>query len=290
MARVLVIGAGIFGSLAAAELRARGHEVRIEHRPAVDADHEASVVDAARGVDAMLHTAGPFQRRTEAAARAAASLAIPYVDLSDERAFSQRVAAVDARSPILTGMSTAPALAEALVTLARRRGRGGEGGREGSCAMYLGSATRQGPASIAFGVGSRAEGPSIVVDFPGIGRKRAFPARAAFAGAFFVAVGGLGGIAWRFPPVLRLLAPIAAGLPRPGWDKAGALVARVGDRSEAVYAIDRAQRIAILPAIFALEEALAGRTPRRAAQPHAWVDPEALLAFLQASGIQRVSA
>lgn len=270
MARILILGAGNFGSLAAAELAKRGHQSTPMHRPRIDAENEKDVRENAEGFDAILDTAGPFQRRTAAAARAAAALGIPYVDLSDDRAHSTAVAAVEASTPILTGMSTAPALAEALAELARRRDAAGS---PAACAMYLGGANKQGPASMAFAVRSRAVGPSVIVDFGPIGKRRAFPSRAYFDGEFFVAVGGISGIGWRFRPLLKLLAPIASKLPRPGFDTAGAVIAFVGDHREGVHLLERGQRIAILPAVWAIEEALAGRAPKRAALPREWVEP-----------------
>ncbi|HET6403768.1 MAG TPA: hypothetical protein VFH78_03920 [Candidatus Thermoplasmatota archaeon] len=281
-ARILILGAGVFGALAAEELRARGHVAACVSRASgVDVRDAASVGRALAGRDALLHAAGPFQEQRAGAARAAADAGVPYVDLSDDRAFSERVRAVDARTPLLTGMSTTPALAEALAS------RVGEGA---TCAMYVGGANRQGPATMAFAARSRLDGPPLDVDFPRLGRRRAYPARAFFDGPYYVAVGGVRGLGWRFRPLLRALAPVAARLPRLGRDTAGALVAMRGARREALVARERGQRLAVLPAVWAIERALAGEAPPRAALPREWVDAEALLAFVAASGVERVSA
>lgn len=287
LAKVLLIGAGVFGTLAASELRARGHTpiVVSRSRGKVDAADEASVTLALHGHDALLHAAGPFRWREAGAARAAAALGVPYVDISDDRAFSASVRAIDARTPLLTGMSTTPAVAEALASRVRARAHGPV-----ACAMYVGGANRQGPATMEFAARSRASGPPIRVRFPGIGRRAAYPAEAFFDGAFHVAVGGVSGIGWRSRPLLRALAPIASRLPRLGFDTAGAIVAMAGEAREGLHAREGGQRLAVLPAIWALEEALAGRAPPRAALPGEWVDPEALLSFLASNGFTRVSA
>jgi hypothetical protein len=64
----------------------------------------------------------------------------------------------------------------------------------------------------------------------------------------------------------------------------------VGDHREGVHLLERGQRLAILPAVWAIEEALAGRAPKRAALPREWVDPEALVGFMTRHGVSRVSA
>lgn len=285
LARVVVIGSGVFGTLAAEELRARGHDAtNASRRTGLDLQDVPATMRALERADAVLHTAGPFHAQAPSVARAAAALCVPYVDVSDDRAFSAAVAGLDATSPILTGMSTTPALAEALAALVRARG-----GEDVACAMYVGGANRQGPATMAFAARSRAAGPPVRVDFPGVGARRAYPAHAFFDGPFHVAVGGLAGLGWRSRVLLRALAPIAARLPRVGRDTAGALVVMAGEAREALHAREGGQRLAVLPAVWAMEEALAGRTPPRPALPRAWVDPEALVGFLARAGFTRTS-
>lgn len=287
--KILVLGTGVFGTLAATELRQRGHAVKTaSRRTGVNAREEGSVAAALVGHDAILHAAGPFAHTEPGAARAAAKQGVPYVDLSDDREFSARVRGLDATAPLLTGMSTTPAVADALVALARARTDASK--EKGTCAMYVGGANHQGPATMEFAARSRGHGPSMWVDFPGIGRRRAFPARAFADAEFYVAVGGVSGLGWRFRALTRLLAPYAHRLPRFGSDTAGALVAFVEGRSEALHALEQGQRLAVLPAVYALEEALAGRAPRRAALPHEWVDPVRLVAFLEQNGFTRTSA
>lgn len=287
MARVLVLGAGVFGTLAASELRARGHEARTAtRRTGVDATDTASVLLALDKVDAVLHAAGPFVRREPGAARAAARRGIPYTDISDDRAFSASVRELDAGVPLLTGMSTTPAVAEALTSLVRTRSPDAAFG----CAMYVGGANEQGPATMEFAARSRATGEPRRVDFPGVGIRRAYPARACYDGPFHVAVGGLAGLGWRSRPLLRALAPYASRFPRVGSDTSGAIVAYAGDAREGLHARERGQRLAVLPAVWALEEALAGRAPAHAALPREWVEPERLLSFLAGNGFRRTSA
>lgn len=287
VARIVVLGAGVFGALAAEELRARGHPATaVSRRTGVDLHDAASLARALRGADAVLHAAGPFQEQPARVAEAAMRANVPYADLSDDAAFSARVVALGAPTPLLTGMSTTPALAEALASLVRAR-RPGAAVR---CAMYVGGANRQGPATLRFAARSRAAGPPRVVDFPGVGRRRAYPARAFFAGEYHVAVGGLAGLGWRLRPLARLAPLLGPLAPRAGGDTAGALVAEAEDAREALHAARGGQRMAVLPAVWAIEEALAGRAPTRAALAHDWVDPDALVTFLAANGFTRVSA
>ncbi|HUR67913.1 MAG TPA: hypothetical protein VM370_01605 [Candidatus Thermoplasmatota archaeon] len=289
IARILLIGRGVFGALAQQELERRGHVVHAVSRASgVDARSATSVTRALDHTDAdvVLHTAGPFQDQLAAAARAAAGRGVPYVDISDDRPFCADVRATQGSVPLLTGMSTTPALVGALAVIVRRA----DAASPLVGAMYVGGANRQGPATMAFAAQARADGAPTVVDFPGIGRRRAFPSRAFFDGAFYVAVGGLAGMGWRFRPLVRHAARLGAIVPRLGRDTAGALVVRAGAHREALYARERGQRLAVLPAVWALEEALAGRAPKRAALPHEWVDPDTLVTFLVESGSSRVGA
>lgn len=303
MARILVIGAGVFGTLAAAELARHGHEAVLASRRRahlrVDARDEASVAAAvqASAAEVVLHTAGPFQDQPPAVARSAARLGVPYVDISDDASFSARVAATPARVPLLTGMSTTPAAAEALATLALARVAAPRAVR---CTLYAGGANRQGPATMRFAAQARATGASALVDVPGVGRRRAFPARAWFQPAsgtpqMLVALGGLPGVGWRFRPLVRWGASLGARLPRLGDDTSGALIVDVQDASgrwaarEALHASRHGQRLAILPALWAIEEVLAGRAPTRACLPREWVDATALVGFLTSHGFERGS-
>ena len=288
LAKVVVVGSGVFGTLAAQELRARGHDAtNVSRRTGVDMRDVPAMMRALERADAVVHAAGPFQHQDPTVARAAAAMCIPYADISDDRAFSAGVRVLDATAPLLTGMSTTPAVAEALIALARRED---DADASPACAMYVGGANPQGPATLEFAARSRAPGPSVVVDFPSIGKRRAFPARAYVDGDYHVAVGGLAGIGWRFRTLARHAARLGSLVPRLGTDTSGALVALVGGRGEGVYALEQGQRLAVLPTVWAIEEALAGRAPPRAALPAEWVEPCALIEFLVANGFTRWSA
>lgn len=287
LAKVVVVGSGVFGTLAAKELRARGHvATNVSRRTGVDMREVPALMRALERADAVIHAAGPFHAQEPTVARAAAALCIPYADISDDRAFSAGVRALDATSPLMTGMSTTPAVVEALHAVARRR----DARSPATAAMFVGGGNAQGPATMEFAARSRAAGRPIPVDFPVIGKRRAYPARASFDGEFYVSVGGIAGLAWGRRKLFRAIAPYASRFPRLSLDTAGALIVFVGDQREGVYALEEGQRLAVLPAVWAIEEALAGRAPSRSLLSDDWVDPDALLAFLAANGFERVSA
>src|SRR5690606_39793487 len=75
---------------------------------------------AATGVDLLIHTAGPFQGRDYAVARAALASGMHYIDLADGRAFVAGFDALDAdarraRRRAVTGASSVPGLSAAVV-------------------------------------------------------------------------------------------------------------------------------------------------------------------------------
>lgn len=303
LARLLILGAGVFGRLAQAEARARGHEAvcagRASGEARADADREGSVRDALRAAraDALLHAAGPFRERTDAAARAARAAGVPYADVSEDEKYTRRALDLPPGTPVLPGMSTTPALSHALARRALARAPDAAAVR---WAMWSGGGNRQGPATLAFAAEARLSGPCEAIDFPGVGRRTACPARIhasplppGVEGRAVVAVGGLAALGWRSAWLTRRAARLAPLLPRVSRDDSGALVADALDGQGRVlaraslHASWGGQRMAVLPALWALEEAMAGRAPARAAAPWEWVDEERLLSFLVAAGFER---
>ena len=301
MARVLILGAGVFGRLARDEARRRGHEASCHGRSTpglgVDADDEASVraAIAATGAQALLHTAGPFRGRTPAAARAALDAGIPCTDLSDDGAFTDALLRLPEGVPLLPGMSTTPAVAWALARAVLDRAPGAAQVR---CALYAAGGNRQGPATLAYAATARLPGRGEPVDFPGVGRRRAYPAATHPAPLpvpcrTVVAVGGLAALGWGSRWLATRAAPLGRFMPRVSRGTAGSFVADALDAEgrvlarEGLHAPRAGQRMAVLPALWALEEALAGRAPRRPAAPWAWVEPARLLEALRAQGFAR---
>jgi hypothetical protein len=300
VARILILGTGEFGALAARELDMLGHQSAMASRRhaglRADARDVGSVRSAIRSAkaDALLLTLGPYVGLAPEAARAAQAEGIPYVDLSDDPEYSKAVHRLGRGVPLLTGMSTAPAMTQALARRALRRAPAAEGVRG---ALYVGGHNPQGKATLAYAAKSRLPEPSAVIDFPSVGRRRAFPAGAYFdlpdravRTRFYVALGGLMGIGWRSRFLTRHAAPLGRFATLLSRDLRGALVAEALDARGAVLAHEGVflptdgKRLPVAPALWALEEALAGRAPRRAAFPHEWVDPDALLSFLKSHG------
>lgn len=300
MARILILGTGEFGRLAARELTGDGHACVLASRhhaglqaDARDADSVRRAIRESRA-DAMLLTLGPYIGLPAEAARAAQEEGVPYADLSDDPAYSARVAALGRGTPLLTGMSTAPAMSQALARLALRSA---PEAREIHAALFVGGHNPQGKATLAYAAQARLAAASTVIPFPSSGRRRAFPARAYFdlpdspvKARFFVALGGLMGLGWRSRWLTRHFAFLGRYATAFSRDTRGALVAQALGRDgqvlaqEGLYTGRDGKRLPVLPALWALEEALAGRAPKRAALPHEWVDPDALVHYMVSKG------
>lgn len=305
MARILILGAGTFGRLAAELFQGRGHDARIASRSRadllVDAHDADEVAHAARRVSAhaILQTAGPFQAAPPAAAIAAKRLRLPYADITDDATFAGTVKALGVGAALLTGMSTTPAVAGALAELLRKRKRRTASMRLG---LFTGAGNRPGSATFRFASRARLPGAPETVEFPGAGTRRAYPAKAFFGppaglpGRTVVAVGGVAGIGWRFRWLSRRAAWLAPRTPTMGRDTTGSLVVDGFNEAgswvgrEGLHAGAGGQRLAVLPAVWALEEAIGGRAPRKAVLPSEWVRPETLVEFLESQGFERTSA
>lgn len=73
-----------------------------------------------RGIDLVIHTAGPFQQQTYDVARSAIAAGCHYVDLADGRGFVNGIGALDADArarglTVISGASSVPCLSSAVV-------------------------------------------------------------------------------------------------------------------------------------------------------------------------------
>lgn len=85
----LVVGSRTHESFDAAVTR-RPELAQAAHRR-VDVDDAASLAAALEGADLVVHTAGPFQRRERCGVlEAAIAASVPYLDVCDDTAYSQR--------------------------------------------------------------------------------------------------------------------------------------------------------------------------------------------------------
>ena len=103
MRRVLVVGAGFFGSLVARRLRDVGIAPTIatrrgDHDVRLDVEDEASIASVLREGDVVVDTAGPFASRTTRLIRAAIERGCDVIDLSESLAWSDAVLALDTRA------------------------------------------------------------------------------------------------------------------------------------------------------------------------------------------------
>ena len=102
MRRVIVVGAGFFGSLVARRLRDAGIAPAVATRVGadlrLDAEDESSIAAVLREGDVIVDTAGPFATRTTKLLRAALDRGCDVVDLAESLAWSEAVLALDARA------------------------------------------------------------------------------------------------------------------------------------------------------------------------------------------------
>src|SRR5438105_1712426 len=100
MRRVIVVGAGFFGSLVARRLRDAGIAPAIATRVGadlrLDAEDESSIAAVLREGDVVVDTAGPFATRTTKLLRAALDRGCDVIDLAESLAWSEAVLALDA--------------------------------------------------------------------------------------------------------------------------------------------------------------------------------------------------
>ncbi len=142
MHTVLVVGGyGFFGTRIASELaktgasrvllggrdleQARSAAAKLGLRPRCAIQLDAAAPDlaatlVARGVNTVIHTAGPFQGQGYGVAAAAILAGANYIDLADGRAFVDGITSLDAaarasRVTVVRGASSVPALSSAVV-------------------------------------------------------------------------------------------------------------------------------------------------------------------------------
>lgn len=116
---IALLVAGRDASRAQALANTLGHGVQ-----GVALDHQAPGLAATlreRGVDLVIHTAGPFQAQGYSVAQAAAEAGAHYIDLADGRRFvcdfpaAMQAAFTAARRTAIAGASTVPALSSAVI-------------------------------------------------------------------------------------------------------------------------------------------------------------------------------
>lgn len=78
---------------------ARRPELRPATRRSVNIDDPSSLLAALKGADLVIHTAGPFQRRQDCAVlEACIAVGVPYLDVCDDTAYSQRAKALHGKA------------------------------------------------------------------------------------------------------------------------------------------------------------------------------------------------
>ena len=77
----------------------RRPELRPATRRSVDIDDPSSLLAAIKGADLIIHTAGPFQRRQDCnVLEACIAAGVPYLDVCDDTAYSQRAKALHSKA------------------------------------------------------------------------------------------------------------------------------------------------------------------------------------------------
>ena len=120
--RVVVLGAGFFGRVIAHRLSDAGIRAVVASRTRgdirVDVEDRGSLARALQSADVVVDTAGPFQTRSTAVIEAAIETGFDVVDISDARAYAEKVIVLDGRAReagvrILTSCSSIAAVAAA---------------------------------------------------------------------------------------------------------------------------------------------------------------------------------
>lgn len=105
-------------------------ELRSTTRVAANVDDPSSVLSAIKGADLVIHTAGPFQRRTKCnVLEACIASGVPYLDVCDDTAYSQLAKSLHGRAqaagvPAITTAGIYPGvsnvMAAHMISLARK--------------------------------------------------------------------------------------------------------------------------------------------------------------------------
>jgi len=319
--RLIVVGAGFFGSLVTRRLREIGLAPLVATRRGadlrLDAESEASLALTLREGDVLVDTAGPFAARTTRLVRAAIERGCDVIDLADSLPWSEAIVALDGRASE-AGVALYPACsAVAAVTGACVRASGVTAPRSVDQFLAPASAETASPATVRAFVTSlgrtiRTYRDGHLVDVRGYAESAAFPVGARRgslvenAGAVLLPLSWpslrraefwvdpnapLGrtalSLAARVPAVAALARAVAPYLRAgPFGRRDGVFAVSVDERRAFVLASARGSyRIATEPAVMVAEEIVHGRRDRGVVRPHAQVDPDLLFARLRALGI-----
>ena len=171
--RVVVIGAGFFGRVVARRLAEVGIPAVVASRTRgdirVDVEDRSSLARTLESNDVVVDTAGPFQLRSTALVETAIERGCDIVDLSDARAFAEKVLPLHDRAAargvrILTSCS-------AIATVAAAAIRASGSSSPEACDLFLAPASAEtgNPATIRAFLASVDWSRSR--DFPGGGRR-----------------------------------------------------------------------------------------------------------------------
>lgn len=326
MRRILVVGAGFFGTLVARRLRDVGLPPLVATRRGVDvrldAEDEVSIDAVLRPGDVIVDTAGPFALRSTRLARAAIDRGCDVIDLSESLAWAEAIVALGRRAAA-AGVRLYPACSAVAAVTGACVATSGIAD-PASVDQFLGPASAEtaSPATVAsfvrsLGAPIRTLRDGSLVTVRGYAETRAFPGSRRRGGLVESAAAVLLPRSWptvrraefwvdpntplghaglslaaRIPPLAALARWVAPRLPagRVGRHD-GVFAVAVADGSRqvrfALAAPRRSYLIAVEPAVIAAE-ALA-RGPRDGAgvvAPHAQVDAELLFARLRSLAIE----
>lgn len=277
----------------------------------LDLNERESFRKAASGCLAVVCAAGPFQRFDRGLPLIAVETGAHWLDISDDEGWvlalldNERLdaAAQAAGRTILPGLSTTPALSGALVRWCRKRAPQVDRAR---IVLWIGNRNRKGPAAIASALRSGFRDP-VSVRLP-TGPCRAYRFRspdavllrrevameAEFRVAFEWELSN-----WLIARLQRIPSPermsswlmrLSGPFSRFGSDS-GCLQTEVFDREGRALVTAsfsaRGQRLAVLPAVLALQALLSGEIRERGCvSPASWLAPEEWVARLTARGLQ----
>jgi hypothetical protein len=277
----------------------------------LDLQDQESFRRAASGCFAVVCAAGPFQRLDRGLPRIAAEAGAHWLDISDDEAWvlpllddgGLAAAAGRAGAVILPGLSTVPALSGALARWCLKRAPQADRAR---IVLWIGNRNSKGAAAIASALRSGFDDP-VSVRLP-IGRCRAYHFRSPDETLFRRELGMQARLRvafewrlsnWLVARLQRISSPERLSswlgrLARPfshfGSDT-GCLQTELFDPNGRTLVVAsfsaKGQRLAVLPAVLALEALLSGELRARGCvSPATWLPPEQWIRRLTARGIQ----
>ena len=325
MRRVVVIGAGFFGTLVARRLAEVGVTPLVATRRGgdltLDADDDASLRATLQRGDVVVDTAGPFAARTRRVVDAAIELGYDLIDLAESLSWSEAVLALAERAAA-SGTRLYPACsAVAAVAGACVRVSGMSAPERADLFIAPASAETASPATVrgmsaSIGRPIRTLRDGRLVTVSGFADSRAFPRSSRRGGLVESAASVLLPRSWPSirraefwvdpnAPLARTSLALAARVPIVA-AVARAIAPRIGaaglGRHDGVFAVElrdatrtaaftfsaprRSYLIAVEPAVIVAESLARGATPAPGVVlPHAQLDPTALFARLAALGI-----